>query len=218
MTRRAPVVCLEGPSAAGKTTLARALAAGYGAAVVPELVAADAPPPAEAEPYFADRHAEQWGKARALTASAPFVVLDCDVLKGLWFNWMHAGQGWPGADVVAPLYRDRIRRGLLGAPDLYVYLDASEAQLRARKAGDATRSRRGFELHVSRMAAQRAYFAALEGAAPGRVVFLDTADQASLAPRVAALASVLPAPAPDALSVVDAMAAWVARHRPDQFG
>ncbi len=73
---RSPILCLEGVSAAGKTTLARALAAEFGAAVVPELDATGAPPAASAEPWFTERHAERWRRACALRAGAPLVVMD----------------------------------------------------------------------------------------------------------------------------------------------
>ena len=208
------IICLEGPSAAGKTTLARALEASLGAAVIPELDAAGAPPPERAEPWFSDRHAEQWCQARALRAGSPVVVIDGDPLKGLWYNWMHADEGWPGVDVVGTLCAERIQAGTLGFPDLYVYLDATEAQLRARRAGDPTRRRRGFEKHVRTLVAQRRYFAALSEAAPGRVAFLDTGDRTSLTSRAHALVAALPAERPESLRILEAMTRWLGEHRP----
>jgi hypothetical protein len=201
-------------SAAGKTTLARALAAECGAAVVPELDGSGAPPIASAEPWFTERHEERWGEACALRAGAPFVVVDCDPLKGLWYNWMHAEQGWPGVDVVGPLYREAVRRGSLRFPDLYVFLDATESQLWARRDGDPTRTRRGFESHLRKQEPHRRYFAALQSAAPGRVAFVETQDRASLVDRVAALVAALPPEPPNSHTLLERMIGWVRTHAP----
>ena len=207
------IVCLEGPSAAGKTTLARALHAEHAAAVIPELVAADAPPPPQAEPWFSDRHAERWGEARAAARVAPFAVIDCDPLKGLWYNWMHAHVGWPSVDTVEPLYRSHMERGGLAFPDLYIYLDATAAQLRQRRADDPTRQRRGFGKNVSTIYAQRAYFSALADVDPGRVAIVDTSARATLVDRVMALLRKPPSPGADDLTLLGTMARWVREHR-----
>jgi hypothetical protein len=206
------IICLEGPSAAGKTTLARALGAVHGAAVVPELDATGAPPPERAEPWFAERHAGRWMHALKLASTAPLVVMDCDPLKGLWYNWMHAADGWPGVDVVEPLYRARIERGELGFPARYVYLDASEAQLRRRRADDPTRQRRGFEKNVRTLVAQRRYFAALDSADPGRVAFMDTADRETLADRVARSIARARTSGRDDVGLLGEIARWVRGH------
>src|SRR5215213_9800231 len=99
------IICLEGPSAVGKTTLAETLARECGAAVVPELDASGAPPAGSSAAWFAERHAAQWRRARELAAGAPFAVLDGDPSQGLWYNWVYAGEGWEGLETVAPLYR-----------------------------------------------------------------------------------------------------------------
>lgn len=131
--KRSPIICLEGPSAAGKTSLAGALAITFGASIVPELDASGAPPISSAEPWFTQAHVRRWREALRLSGEAPFVIIDCDPLKGLWYNWMHAGEGWPQIDVVGALYREQFRCGELDFPDLYVFLDATEATLWARR-------------------------------------------------------------------------------------
>ncbi len=128
---------------------------------------------------------------------------------------MHAEQGWPGVDVVGPLAREHVRRGSLGFPDLYVFLEATEAQLWARRDGDSTRTRGGFASHLARREPHRRYFAALQAAAPGRVAFLDTDNRASLAGRVAALAAALPPGPPDSHTLLERMIGWVRTHAPD---
>jgi hypothetical protein len=215
-TARAPIVCVEGPSAVGKTTLAAALAREAGARVVPELDATGAPPVARSAAWFAEREAARWRRAVADAAAAPLVVVDGDPFKGLWYNWVFAADGWPGVDALAPLYAAHVARGTLAFPDLYVVLHASEAALRARRAADATRTRRGFETNLRLVGPQRRYFGALRALAPARVALLDTDDAAALPAAVRAAVAALPAGAPDAPHLLARMAAWVRAHDVDE--
>jgi thymidylate kinase len=205
------IVCIEGPSAVGKTTLTAALAEATGAAVVPELDAGAAPPIAESAVWFVDHHASLWRRARALAADAPLVVLDGDPFKGLWYNRVYAADGWPGVDAVAPLYRARIREGALAFPDLYVALEADEATLRARRSGDATRRRRGFEKHLALVEPLRRWFAALAGHAPALVLRLETAGRSpdELAAAVRDALERADGHAVDSLQLLDRMTEWV---------
>jgi thymidylate kinase len=207
----APIVCIEGPSAVGKTTLTAALAAATGAAVVPELDAGAAPPVAESAAWFVDRHASLWRRARALASDAPLVVLDGDPFKGLWYNRVYAADGWPDVDVVAPLYRARIREGALAFPDLYVALEADEATLRARRSGDASRRRRGFEKHLALVEPLRRWFAALAGHAPALVLRLETEGRSpgEVAAAVRDAIERADRHSVDSLRLLDRMADWV---------
>ncbi len=215
VARRGIVVCVEGPSAVGKTTLATALAR-TGAAVVPELDAAGAPPVAESAAWFVERHAAQWRAARALAEEAPFAVLDGDPFKGLWYNAVFAERGWPGVDVVRPLYAAHVAAGTIGVPALYVALDASEDELRARRAGDAARTRRSFEAHLRLVVPLRRWFDTVAACDPARVLRPDTSARDALVDvvrdAVATLAAVPPEPGRDA-AVVARMLRWVPPRR-----
>ena len=140
--------------------------------------------------------------------------MDGDPLKGLWYNWMHAEDGWPGIDVIEPRYRSLIASGGLDFPSLYVYLDATESQLRQRRADDPTRQRRGFEKNIRTLGAQRRYFAALGAADPGRVAFVDTSSRSSLDERVMTLVENAPKDGGDRIALLRAIAQWVRTHPP----
>lgn len=164
-----PVVCLEGPSAVGKTTAASALAAA-GACVVPEVNELFHRPAGEAPDWYLERQVERW----TLAARAPALAIpDGDPFQPLWYNWSYGFDGRQSLDELAAFYRPRILRGDIGFPDLYVILGAPAGVLRARKEGDATRRRHGFEAHLRFVESQRRYFAAMRSFAPARVRFAD---------------------------------------------
>lgn len=208
------VVCLEGPSAVGKTTLAAELARGCGAPVVPELDASGAPPAGRSAAWFVARHAEQWRRARESAATAPFAVLDGDPFKGLWFNWVYAAEGREGVETVAALYRVRVEAGEVAFPDLYVALTAAEEELRRRRAADSSRSRRNFEKHLLLAGPLLRYFAELRRVAPARVAVVETDSQDGLVGRVTEAVERLPPHPPDSLRLLDHMAGWLRSNSP----
>jgi thymidylate kinase len=204
------ILCLEGPSAVGKTTIATALARACGAEIVAELSAGPLPFHDAAQWFLEqDQDVARWNRARALARRAPFVILDGDPFKGLWYNWIYAADGWPSVEATAAVYRERVRQGTLAFPDLYVLLHATEAQLRQRRAGDPTRTRRNFEKHLALIEPQRRYFAALHDASPDRVLFLETTDRDTLVPAVRDAVTALGSSRTDDSQLLEMLVHWV---------
>lgn len=204
------IICIEGPSAAGKTSLAARLASEAGALTIEE-VAGQPPDGDEPERWFVARHVEQWQRAVALAGSAEVVVLDGDPFKTLWYNWVFASD--PGAAIVraGKLYDAEVAQDRIRIPDLYILLRVTEAQLRERRAGDLTRSRRNFEKHLALVEPQRRYFAELSRVSPGRVLALDTVDRESLVHRALTALDRLPVASSDAGRLLNDMTIWLVR-------
>jgi hypothetical protein len=168
-----PILCFEGPSAVGKTTTAAELAAQGGAHVIPEVNLLFERPVDEPPAWYFERQADRWALAADAARRYPLVILDGDPFQPLWYNWSYDFAGWQDLGFMEAFYRPRLVRGEIGFPDRYILFGASAPALRARKEGDRTRRRGGFEAHLRFIAPQRRYFEAMQAFSPGRVSFLD---------------------------------------------
>ena len=206
-----PILCFEGPSAVGKTTVAAYLAAEAGAVVVPEVNAlferpADAPPA-----WYFERQADRWALAAEHARTHPLVVLDGDPFQPLWYNWAYGFAGRQGLDFMEAFYRPRLVAGTLGFPDRYFLFAADERTLRARKDADSTRGRGGFEAHLAFVAPQRRYFEAMRALSPNRVRLLDARAVAESADAVRTAAAHAE-PEPNPVALFDGLGAWLRAH------
>ena len=163
------IICLEGPSAVGKTTTCAALAAQKNASVVPEVNALFERPAQAPADWYLERQVERWEIAQKHSANDRLVVLDGDVFQPLWYNWSFGFAKYQPLDALTDFYRPRIEAGVIGFPDHYVHLFIDENALRLRKEADQTRSRRGFDSHLRLLQTQPRYFEVLSGLMPSRV-------------------------------------------------
>lgn len=163
------ILCIEGPSAAGKTTLARALVQRIGAVAVPEVNQLFQRRPDEAPGWYLERQLDRWRLACEADAAGKVAVLDGDVLQPLWYGWTYGfPQPHPLPDLLA-FYRPLMASGDLGMPHAYVVLECPADELLRRRQADPTRSRRNFERHLQLVGPQSAYFMGMEQACPGLV-------------------------------------------------
>ncbi|HEX5727309.1 MAG TPA: hypothetical protein VFX98_17690, partial [Longimicrobiaceae bacterium] len=197
-----PVLALEGASAVGKSTTARALADALSAEAVLEDDARFTGP-------YLERHLALWRWVAERSRAGRTVVLDGDPFKALWFGWVYPGEGWTPLDALEAFYRPLLMRGEVAFPAGYALLEADEAALRTRRAGDPTRRRRRFEKHLRLVEPLRRYFAALEALSPGRVLFLRAESVAESVAALRGFAGRVREPVDSDVGLFDGLIAWL---------
>lgn len=176
------IIVAEGPSAAGKSR--------YVSGFPPENVVSETPghtkPDSAASPeeqgrFWVSNDEKRWAQALDREAAGAFAVCDTDPLK-LHYAWTLARAGVvPTAESFEyqmRLTREAIARRGLGVADLIACVVPSEAVLRERRAGDATRRRGNFETNVALAGPLREWYGALAATDPGRVIW-DWPDEAA---------------------------------------
>lgn len=169
------IVVAEGASAAGKTTWARRHA---GRGLVPESAPSGEAPDRASDAegwtrYWHGENEKRWLRALQLEAEHGLVICDTDPLKAhyAWCMWQAGLTGRAEWDLQRELCAVAFERGRLGFADLVLFADLTEVELRARKAADASRQRRRFELHVRLAEPLRRWYAAIDRFEPGRVIW-----------------------------------------------
>lgn len=160
------IVGVQGPSAAGKSTLAGRLAAELRGTVVHELAeSADWAPatlvgvPSHEQELlvnrrvFLDYECRRWARAISLAVTRPAVfdtewigqllwgLYDLDVTHPAWSRKSLAAS-------ILGMYRERVASRALGCCDAIVLLDPAADLVRQQRDGDTTRTRRNFERNL----------------------------------------------------------------------
>ena len=173
MRETGTIICLEGASAAGKTTLSHAIAARTGASVIREVWALFERPSPEPPLWYLERQVDRWRFAVETAGKHGLSILDGDPFQPLWYSWAYGFIEPYTLATITAFYHDAIAAGTLAFPDRYILLAVAEPELRARKQRDLSRSRRNFGKHVSLLRHQPRYFTTMNAISPARVCVLD---------------------------------------------
>ena len=169
------IVVVEGISAAGKSTYARSLGE---LTWVPEFETQGDPPGLEVSAeeraaYWIAHNERRFGRALEVEAKHGFAICDTDPFKS-HFDWSMARAGFTTIDVfeaAIPMARASFANGRLGFADLYLVKRIEPEIARRQKEGDATRSRRRFDMHLALQPHLMDWFEALSALLPGQVEF-----------------------------------------------
>lgn len=166
------IIVVEGPSAAGKTTWASRFASEQ---VVRENRPVNAPPddPVAAAGLWADLGAQRWAQAARIERAAGIAVCDTDPLKlhYAWSLWRigECDESELRAQIAA--YRQAVTDGRIGFADRYAVEIPDAITLGRRRAADAVRRRRNFDLHSRLGEPLREWYSAIEKLRPGSVTW-----------------------------------------------
>lgn len=169
------IIVLEGISAAGKTTFARQFGAAHHVTEFPDHgVAPGKDDPAEAHAaYWIEHNIRRFDAAVAAEREHGFAICDTEPFKS-HFDWCMARAGYKSFDVfnaAIPLARKAIVERRIGFGDRYFVKRIASEIARAQKEGDATRTRRNFDMHLALQPHLLDWFGALSQALPGKVEF-----------------------------------------------
>jgi deoxyadenosine/deoxycytidine kinase len=153
-----PIICFEGASAVGKTSLSKYLAENFNAYVIPEVNLLFQRTPNEPKFWYFEKQVERWELAVKASKNYQIVILDGDPFQPLWYNWAYNFDVLQSQESTAGFYREKLANGKISFPDKYFILTANNDDLRNRKINDASRTRKNFERHLQFIKPQLAFF------------------------------------------------------------
>lgn len=167
-----PIICFEGPSGIGKTTMCQQLSKAFN--IVPEVNLLFERPDNEPAYWYLDRQVERYD---ICNKSVKASILDGDVFQPIWYNWVC---GYPKAFLpkaaTHEFYKTKLSKGVIRFPDLYIIFQAEVEELRRRKAQDLTRQRRNFEKHLKIIEPLKKYYQFLDQETDLTIRFIDYSD------------------------------------------
>ena len=164
-----PIICFEGPSSIGKTTLCDALSRDFN--IIPEVNELFSRPPTASKYWYLEKQVERYQK---YLAAPQISILDGDIFQPIWYNWVY---GYPEQFLpkvqTHTFYREQLQKNRIAFPDHYFIFYTSEFELRKRKNNDPNRQRRNFDKHLKFIQPQQQYFRFLQDCSPIQVSFVE---------------------------------------------
>jgi hypothetical protein len=211
-----PILCLEGPSAVGKSTTARTLADTGTAAVVGEVNELFARPTQPSPDWYLERQLDRWTRAVTALKGTALAVLDGDPFQPLWYTWVYSEEGWSPVAELVRFYRPRLQTGELGLPDGYILLQTNPMELQKRRDADENRRRHNFDKHLRLVEPQLRYFNMLGDLCPGYVSVVDAGTTSDVVGVVESIGRGVATRHLPSVEMFDRAVEWLSENEPSQ--
>ncbi|MBG6130695.1 thymidylate kinase [Aquimarina sp. EL_43] len=153
-----PIICFEGPSGIGKTTMCNLLLNKYN--IIPEVNFLFERTDNEPKLWYYERQLDRY---RFCENSNKKSILDGDIFQPIWYNWVcNYPSSFASKKETHEFYRTKLSEGEIAFPDLYIVFYCDEKLLHVRKEKDKTRKRRNFEKHLEIIEPLKEYYRFLE--------------------------------------------------------
>lgn len=177
------IVCFEGPSAVGKSSLGKLLSDQH--LIVPEVNLLFKGETPNSKFWYYKKQIERY---QICLKTNQLSILDGDPFQPLWYNWIYGfPKQFPNFEETATFYAKQISLEQLRFPDLYIIFETSLDNLYQRKERDKFRKRRNFEKHLKLIEPQKKYFKFLQEETTVEVKFVDLMDLQTAREEVLAL-------------------------------
>lgn len=206
------ILCFEGPSAVGKSSLSRLLSSPY--TPIPEANLLFSNEPRKGGFWYFEKQTQRLALAKA----SENAILDGDPFQPLWYNWTYNyPPEFQDLETMRTFYQAAIAEGRISFPDLYCIFSTDEKRLRQRKEGDSRQRRGNFEKHLKLTRSLPMYFGYMQSQFPGLVQFINYDDQQTAMQNVLEAAEAAEArkdiPVLNGLEVLKVMCNWLASQK-----
>lgn len=200
-----PIICFEGPSGIGKTTMSKLLSDKFN--IVPEVNLLFKRTNNEPKYWYHERQVDRFNLCKTSNKKS---ILDGDLFQPIWYNWVcnYPANFLPKQET-HDFYREQLTKGKIAFPDLYIIFHVDEKELWIRKEKDQTRQRRNFEKHLKIIEPLKTYYNFLATETDLEMCFIHYTDMVSTRKKVLSVIESITSKPIDGLNVFRQIEHWI---------
>ena len=212
-----PIICFEGASAVGKSTISAFLRDNHNAYLIPEVNLLFERKAVESKFWYFEKQIERWQLALSAMKHHEIVILDGDPFQPIWYNWAYDYDFGESFEGIMSFYQSALISKAMDFPHQYFILYAGDEELRRRKINDALRRRKNFERHLRFIKPQIAYFNFINSLNNHFVEFIENKEINASAERVINLIEDKNPGEFSSLNLFASIKNWLSTHKSEEF-
>jgi len=198
-------ICIEGPSAAGKTSLCKLLSKRFN--IIAEVNELFTPQKDSSKFWYHNKQVERYQLSKA---SDQATLFDGDIFQAIWYSWVYSyPTEFLSSDELQTFYIDKVEKGVIGFPNCYFVITADKEDLKKRKENDSKRKRRNFDKHLLLIEPQKKYFSFIKNHTEIELHFVPNDNLEKTAKPILNIADTLSAKELKHRQILDKIFSWI---------